>query len=66
ELVKLSPDALYWAANTQLDPALTRALFARRATVPEPIKSRLTLLCERTFNVRLGNSVEDWAGWLAQ
>ena len=60
-----NPGGVYSAAERQLSPEITRALFAKYPAVPEPLKGRMTLLLEHTFNARLGNDPAAWTGWLA-
>ena len=60
-----NPGGVYSAAERQLSPEVTRALFAKYPAVPEPLKGRMTLLLEHTFNARLGNDPAAWTEWLA-
>jgi len=64
-LVAQNPGGVYQAAECQRNPALTRAIFTRDATLPEPLKGHATLLLEHTFNARIGNDPEAWSEWLA-
>ena len=66
ELARLYPLGYGFAAAKQADPALARAVFAKRATLPDTFVPYLYALLERTFNARLGNVEADWAAYLAK
>src|SRR5262249_10218525 len=54
------------AALAQRSPALARALFERRKSLPPVLAAHLTLVLENTFGARLGNSLSDWEQWLGE
>jgi len=64
DLSRRDPGAFVAAAIRQRDPALARALFEKRAGLPPPVASHVTLILANAFGVRLGDVVDDWADWL--
>lgn len=52
------------AAERQRNPALARALFQQRQTLPPALATHLTTILEHTFDARLGGSLADWQQWL--
>jgi hypothetical protein len=54
------------AAIKQRDPALSKALFDARESLPPSIAGYVPLILEYTFDARLGESLDDWADFLAK
>jgi hypothetical protein len=66
ELARRDPGAFVAAAVRQRDPALVRALFEKRSTLPPPVASHVTLILANAFDARLGDVAADWAKWLGE
>lgn len=54
------------AAIKQRDPALSKALFDARESLPPSIAGYVPLILEYTFDARLGESLDDWAEFLSK